>query len=253
MRAYALMKETLFRKFYICGVHLSWFAVYGTIFTQRVHNPEGFYRFLFGWGGFFLPLVLSAGVFGDDIASGRICVLATKPFWLGKLYIYRLLGLSIQGAVHFVITGILLLIIHGMTGIGYVDDLGLWLFSCWLLFNAWAAISTSLSVVVKGAYNFIFLLAFALFLASLDSILGWNDPDDTMTKVISALGTYACPPSTLLTRLVKGEYSEYSLIVGKYSAIKALACVAHSFVLTVLYSSVGILLLSSRQFSSSRE
>ena len=253
MRAYELMKETLSRKLYIYIVHLSWFATYGLFFTLRVQQEEAFHGILFIWGGFFLPLALSAGILGDDISSGRICVVATKPFWLGKLYIYRLLGLSVQAAVHFIITGGILLAIYGIIGIGNIDNLGSSLFSCWLLFNAWAAISTSLSVVVKRAYNFIFLLAVVLFLASLNSILGWNNPDDTMTKVISAFGKYVCPPFTLLTRMVEGEYSKYSLIVGKYSSIKAVACVTHTIVLTMFYSVVGILLLSRRQFTCSRE
>ena len=253
MRAYELMKETLSRKLYIYIVHLCWFVTYGLLFTLRVQAAEHFHRILFMWGGFFLPLVLSAGIFGDDISSGRICVLATKPFWLGKLYIYRLLGLSVQGAVHFVITGGILLIVHGITGLGYIDDLYSWLFSSWLLFNTWAAISTALSVVVKRAYNFIFLLAALLFFGLLNSTLGWNNPDDSMTKIISAFVKYVCPPFKLLTRMVEGEYSKYSLIVGKYSSIKAVACVVHTFVLTVSYSIVGILLLSRRQFTCSRE
>lgn len=253
MRAYELMKETLFRKLYIYIVHLSWFAIYGLFFTLRVQAEETFHGILFIWGGFFLPLALSAGIFGDDISSGRICVLATKPFWLGELYIYRLLGLSIQAAVHFVITGFLLLIIHHLTGLGYIDDLILWLFCSWLLFNTWAAISTSLSVVVKRAYNFIVLFGVILFLGFLNSILGLNNPDDTITKVISTLAKYVCPPFTLLTRMVEGEYSKYSLIVGKYSSIKAIACVMHTLVLTVFYSFFGVLLLSRRQFTCSRE
>jgi ABC-type transport system involved in multi-copper enzyme maturation permease subunit len=253
MRAYELMKETLSRKMYIYIVHLSWFAIYGLLFTLRVHEEESFHGVLFVFGGFFLPLALSAGIFGDDISSGRICVLATKPFWLGELYIYRLLGLSLQAAVHFVITGFILLIIHGITGLGYIDDLGSWLFSSWLLFNTWAAISTSVSVVIKRAYNFIFLLAVFIFLAFLNSTLGWNNPDDVITKVISALGKYVCPPFTLLTKMVKGEYSKYSLSVGKYSSIKAVACVTHTLVLTVFYSFFGVLLLSRRQFTCSQE
>jgi len=253
MRAYELMKETLSRKLYIYIVHLCWFASYGLFFTLRVQAENGFHGILFIWGGFFLPLALSAGIFGDDISSGRICVVATKPFWLGELYIYRLLGLSLQAAVHFVITGCILLIIHRITGIGNIDNLGLSLFACWLLFNSWAAISMSLSVVVKRAYNFVFLLGVFLFFGFLNSIMGWNNPDDTMTEVISAFVKYVCPPFALLIKMVEGEYSKYSLIVGKYSAIKAVACVTHTFVLTVFYSIVGVLLLSRRQFASSRE
>ena len=75
MRAYELMKETLSRKMYIYIVHLSWFAIYGLLFTLRVQEEESFHGVLFVFGGFFLPLALSAGIFGDDISSGRICVL----------------------------------------------------------------------------------------------------------------------------------------------------------------------------------
>ena len=253
MRAYELMKETFFRKMYIYIVHLSWFAIYGLFFVLLVRDEEDFHQILFIWGGFLLPLALSAGIFGDDISSGRVCVLATKPFWLGELYIYRLLGLSLQAAVHFIITGCFLLIIHRITGIGKIDDLGSWLFSCWLLFNTWAAISTSLSVVVKRAYNFVFLLAAFLFFGFLNSILGWSKPDDMMTEVISAFVKYVCPPFGMLTRMAEGEYAKYSLIIGKYSAIKAVACVTHTFVLTVFYGFVGVLLLNRRQFTCSRE
>ena len=252
MRAYELMKETFSRKMYIYIVHLSWFAIYG-LFMMLQPDEDDFYGILLIWGGFFLPLVLSAGIFGDDLSSGRISVLATKPFWLGELYIYRLLGLSVQAALHFVIVGGLLMITHRFTGIGNIDDLSSWLFSCWLLFNTWAAMSTSLSVVVKRAYNFVFLLAAFLFFGFLNSILGWNNPDDTMTEVVSAFVKYACPPFGMLTKMAEGEYAKYSLIVGKYSAIKAIACVTHALVLTVFYGILGVLVLERRQFTCSRE
>jgi hypothetical protein len=253
MRAYELMKETFFRKMYIYIVHMVWFAVYGIFLVLFNREEDDFYRIFFIWGGFFLPLVLSAGIFGDDLASGRICVLATRPFWLGELYIYRLLGLSGQAAAHFILAGCLLLIVHHFIGIGNTDNLGLWLLSSWLLFNAWAAISTSLSVVVKRAYNFIFLLAAFLFFGFLNSALSWYNPNDMMTDVIKAFVKYACPPFGFLTKLAQGEYSKHSLIVGQYSGIKAVACIIHSFVLTGLYSLAGVLVLSRRQFTCSQE
>ena len=253
MRAYELMKETFSRKMYIYIVHLIWLAAYGLFYMLLQPEEEDFFQILFILGGFFLPLVLSAGIFGDDISSGRISFLATKPFWLGELYIYRLLGLSVQAAVHFVIAGCLLLIIHRFTGFGKIENLSGWLFSCWLLFNTWAAISTSLSVVVKRAYNFVFLLAAFLFFGFLNSILGWNNPDDTITEVINAFVKYVCPPFGMLTRMAKGEYAKYSLIVGKYSAIKAVACVTHTIILTVFYGIFGVLILSRRQFTCSHE
>ena len=253
MRAYELMKETFFRKMYIYIVHLVWFAVYGLFLVLYAGEEDDFYRIFIIWGGFFLPLTLSAGIFGDDLASGRICVLATRPFWLGELYIYRLLGLSAQGAVHFVLAGGLVPIVHGFTGVGATDNLGSWLFSSWLLFNTWAALSTSLSVVVKRAYNFIFLLAAFLFFGFLNSTMSWYNPDDMITDIINAFVKYACPPFGMLTKMAQGEYSKYSLIVGQYSDIKAIACVTHSFVLTAFYGLVGVLVLSRRQFTCSQE
>jgi len=92
MRAYELIKETFCRKIYILIVHLSWLILYGAfwwLFLPRASELSEFGRFIFIWGGCFLALALSAGIFGDDISSGRICVLVTKPFWPGKLYIYR--------------------------------------------------------------------------------------------------------------------------------------------------------------------
>jgi predicted permease len=84
-------------------------------------------------------------------------------------------------------------------------------------------------------------------------MLSWNNPDDTMTEVISAFVKYVCPPFTLLTKMAQGEYSKYSLIVGQYSAIKAAACVMHSLFLTVVYGVIGAMILNRRQFSCSQE
>jgi len=74
-----------------------------------------------------------------------------------------------------------------------------------------------------------------------------------MAKVINVPGKYVCPPIGMLVKMAEGEYTEYGLIVSRYSAIKAVACVTHTFILTVLYSVVGVLLLSRRQLAGSRE
>ena len=90
MRAYELMKETFSRKMHIWIVHVVWLVLYACFWVLFLNEEEDvFGQYLFIWGGFLLPLALSAGIFGDDIASGRIRVLMTKPFWPGELYIYR--------------------------------------------------------------------------------------------------------------------------------------------------------------------
>lgn len=250
MKALELMKETLSRGIYIWIAHLSWFAIY--VVFLIVFDPRywGFQSFLFVWAGCLLPLVLSAGIFGNDIASGRICVLMTKPFWAGEFYIYRLLGLSLQAAVHLMLAGCGLMIIHSLTGLGNLDNLGLWLFSSWLLFNTWAAVSSSLSVVVSRAYNCLFLFIAIIAISVLVNILSYDHTDDFVTKVMKVLTKYAFPPFGLLTKLSKGEYGADSLVVGKYQLMKGIACTVHSFMLTLFYGTIGVIVLSKRQFSS---
>jgi hypothetical protein len=249
MKAYELMKETFCRKTYIWVMHLSSFAIYGIFLI--VFDPRNweFQKFLFSWAGCLLPLVLSAGIFGNDIASGRICVLMTKPFWAGELYIYRLLGLSLQAAAHLIVAGCGLSIFHRFTGIGNLDNLGLWLFSSWLLFNTWVAVSASLSVVLRRAYNCLFLFIAIITIRILLSILSYSHSGDTEAQVIKTLVKYANPPFEFLSMLGQGKYGEDALVVGKYNLMKSIACVVHCFMLTIFYSAIGILILNKRQFS----
>ena len=95
-------------------VHVIWLVLYGVFYWLFVPEMPEMGRLLFIWAGFFLALALSAGIFGDDIASGRICVLVTKPFWVGELYLYRLLGLSLQAAVHLLLAGGVILVVHAV-------------------------------------------------------------------------------------------------------------------------------------------
>ena len=249
MRAYELIKETFRRKTYILIIHLSWLIMYGIFWWLFLARASEFGRFIFLWGGCFLALALSAGIFGDDISSGRICVLVTKPFPSGELYIYRLLGLSLQAAVHFVLAWFVIFILHVLMGKGSMDNLGLWLFASWLLFNTCAALSTSLSVVVGRAYNALLLLVVFVTGFFVVSWLMNTTQQQAETGVLFSFIKYACPPFELLSKFASGEYGKYSLTVGRFSLTKSVACVVHSLILTVVYSIVGIVLLSRRQFS----
>jgi hypothetical protein len=250
MRALELMRETLSRGIYIWIAHFSWFAIYAIFLIVYDPRDWGFQSFLFVWAGCLLPLFLSAGIFGNDVASGRICVLMTKPFWAGELYIYRLLGLSLQAAIHLTIAGCGLMIIHSLTGLGNLDNLVLWLFASWLLFNTWAAVSSSLSVVISRAYNCLFLILAIISINILVNILKYDHSDDFITKVMKVLTKYVFPPFGILMKLSKGEYGEDSLVVGKYQLMKGLACTVHCFMLTLFYGTIGVLMLSKRQFFS---
>jgi hypothetical protein len=253
MRAYELIKETFCRKLYILIVHLCWLTLYGFHYWLRLPEASEFGRLIFLWGGFFLALALSAGIFGEDISSGRICVLVTKPFWPGELYIYRLLGLSLQAAVHFILAWFVIFILHITMRTGSMNGLGLWLFASWLLFNTFAALSTSLSIVVGRAYNVLLLLVVFAIVQLVVSWLMSSIQQHSETGVFFSFIKFACPPFELLNKFACGEYGKYSLTVGRFSLAKSAACVVHSLILTVVYSVVGIALLSRRQFSCGRD
>jgi hypothetical protein len=253
MRAYELMKETFFRRTYVWIVHASWLALYGLFWWLFLPDPAEFGRFILVWAGFFLPLALSAGIFGDDIASGRICVLVTKPFWPGELYIYRLLGLSLQAAVHLALAGGIIWMAHLVLRRGRIDDLGVWLLASWLLFNTCAALSTSLSVVVGRAFNSLLLLVMIVTGYFVVSLLKAYLGPQASTGTFMGFIRYPWPPFELLYKFAAGEYGKYSLTVGKYSVTKSVACVVHSLALTCVYSIIGILLLTRRQFSRVRD
>jgi len=244
MRAYELMRETFLRKTYIRILHTSWFATYGLLFLIPFPTEAwNWGSFLFVWSGCLLPLLLSAGIFGDDIASGRISALITKPLWPGTLYIYRLMGLSLQAVLHLGVSGCIILILHGATGRGSINNLGLWILSSWLIFNTWAAVSTSLSVVVRRAHNSMLLFVAIGFLYFFVSLLLTSFPKYPATVVFLGTLRYVCPPFELLFKLAN----------GKYNLIQSLTYVLHSLVLTVLYSIVGIIILSRRQFIFERD
>jgi hypothetical protein len=134
-----------------------------------------------------------------------------------------------------------------------MDNLGLWLFASWLLFNTCAALSTSLSVVVGRTYNALLLLVVFVTGFFVVSWLMVSTQQQAETGVLFSFIKFVCPPFELLSKFAGGEYGKYSLTVGRFSLAKSAACVVHSLILTVFYSIVGIVLLSRRQFSRMRD
>jgi len=253
MRAYELLKETLWRRRYIWIVHVVWLALYLMFWWLYYPDPEEFGGIVLVLGGFLLPLALSAGILGDDIASGRICVLLTKPLRPGTLFSYRLLGLSLQAAAHFLLVGVVIVLLHLVTRKGGTEGLALWLFLSWLLFNTWAALSTSLSVVVKRAHNSLLLLVASVTIGGAMSILIWNLRNYAAGDVLKGFLTYCFPPHGLLGDLGKGEYEEKNLALAGLHLPRTLVYTAHSLLLTVVYAGVGILIFRKKQFFSERE
>ena len=253
MRIWELMKETLWRREYLWIVHVVWLACYGGFWWLMLPDPEEFGRFLFLWGGLLLALALSAGILGDDIASGRITVLVTKPFWLGKLYVCRFLGLSAQGALHFALAWVLVLILHGITGKGTMTGVGRWLLSTWLLFNTFIALSTSLSVVVKRAHNSLLLFVATLTLSAVGSMLLYSLQGHVLESVVAGFCRYPFPPLEFLHHLGKGDYAGQTLTISHWQVATSVLCAAHSVLLTAIYGGIGIWLLTRREFLSQRE
>ena len=268
MRAYELIKETFLRKGFIRTVHISWLAIYGLLFL--IPLPRGAWQawpwglMLFYWSGCTLPLLISAGIIGDDIASGRISLIVTKPLWLGELYIYRFAGLSLQALVHLVIAGSMIFVLRTIVA-GNAEDLdrwiaefknmgmiqnrsniehfGLWILSTWLIFNCWAALSTTLSTIVKRAQNSIVLFASTGFVYFFVVITMQLFPKHIITKTTTAFIRYACPPVELL----------FNLANGKFSLMRSFSCVMHSVLLIAIYGIIGIIVLSTRQFECARD
>lgn len=239
MKTYELIMETFLRKRYIRILHMVWFATYTAIFLIPF-PPElwNWGAFVFGWSGCLLPLLLSAGIFGNDVASGRMSLLVTKPIRLGDLYLYRLLGLSLQAAVHLALVGALVFGVHHLTNRGSVRYLEAWLLASWLVFNTWAALSTSLSVIVKREHNAMLLFfGAAVTFAGLNS-LAYFLPDSRMTVLLQGVVRWACPPVELLA----------ALAMAKHTLVQSLGDVGHSLMLTVLYGAIGIILLGRREY-----
>jgi len=242
MRAYELLKETFCRKLYIWMVHISWLAFYALVYMLFRPDAERFGQLLWICSGCFLPLLLSAGVIGDDIASGRIRVLIAKPFWPGELYVYRLIGLSLQAAVHLFLAFVLLTVLPGLTGAKGVENLDSWLIAAWLLFIVWAALSTSLSVVVGRGYNSLFLFVALVFVFFAVDLLKLHTSQYRYAPAKTALDVlkYTCPPFGLLNKFALQECG----------LLESVAIAAHSLMLTLVYGGFGLLLLHKRQLPS---
>ena len=253
MRSYELLRETLWRRRYIWIVHVVWLALYVMFWWLYYPDPEEFGGVLFLSGGFLLPLALSAGIIGDDIASGRICVVLTRPLRPGTLFVYRLLGLSLQGAIHFLLGGIVILVLHVVTRKGSTEGLAFWLFLSWLLFNTWAALSTSSSVLLKRSHNSLLLLVAFVTIGGVLHILIWNLRNYAIGDVLKGILRYGFPPDGLLRDLGNGEFEEKNVTLAGLDLPRALVYTVHSLLLTVVYALPGILIFRKKQFLSERD
>ena len=245
MKAYALMTETFQRKTGIRIVHLAWLAAYPLMFLIPF-SPDTRWQwggFLFAWSGCFLPVSLSAGIFGDDIASGRMRMVMTEPIRPFELYLYRFLGLSLQAAAHLLSAGAVILLLHQLTNRGRTDHFAAWLLASWLIFNTWTALSASLSVVVGRQHNSMLVVLGALVAAFPLYMLLLFFEDHLGTRIYLGILRYAGPPIELLVRFGR----------GRDNLLQATGTIGHSLLLTGFYGAVGIVLLARREFKGATD
>lgn len=240
MAFFELMKETYTRRGYIRIVHICWILIYMVLFcfpfSQEVWQWG---PFLLIWSGCLLPILLSAGVFGDDIASGRIALIITKPIPTYFLFLCRACGLLVQSILHFVIVSSIIFVLHRLTNRGDASNLLSWTISSFLLSATWITLSTTLSVLVKREHNAIVLILATIGIFVLFSILMAFYPDELATKWITQVFKYIFPPVGILF-----ELSEQG-----FSYRQTLGVVLHLFGLLSVYSFLGIYFLSIKQFN----
>lgn len=236
MYAWELIKETVLRKSFIPVIHLVWFCLYLVLPLVSSSGDLVLGTLPFILAGLLLPAIVSVGIFGDDIASGRIAVLITKPLRFSRLYLWRLAGIVVQGALHLAVAGVLLLGVNRVLGYGSTAQLPLWLVLSLLLLAAVAALSTTISVVVKRDYNLIVLIGMLLLVAVFKvNLASVHSPAVTW---IRTLITYGLPSAEMLYRCgtPAGSFSE------------RLGAVLYVLALTCTYATVGVVLLKYREF-----
>ncbi len=240
MKALELMKETYSRKRYIRLVHISWVSLYLLLFLFPF--PPDFWNWgflIFCLSGAVLPVVLSAGIFGDDLASGRMSVLITRPVTPTEFFVYRLAGLGLQGTVHLAVSAAIVLVLHALLQRGSIYHFGLCLCAAWLLFHITAALSTALSVFVKRSFNSIILLLVAVLVYPLMVLLLSSARGHPMTEAILRTCKYLFPIEML-----------FWFMRGEYGFADRLGCIAYSLFYVVVCSAIGIGMLYRREYDS---
>ncbi|MGB9406781.1 MAG: hypothetical protein WCA89_04545 [Terracidiphilus sp.] len=240
MRSWELMKETLLRRRFVLILHMAWIAIYVFIFIPDLSEMH-WQPVLVGFSGFLLPLFISAGIFGDDVASGRMAMLITKPMRATELYLWRAAGLAGQGIVHFAIATVIIVVMHRLTGKSDMRYAAWTVIASFLLFCCCATLSATVSVVVKREFNSAILILGTPVVLVPFAVLMQNWPNYWLTHAFHYFLKYACPPLELIMSSAGDTFLTRFLI-----ALQAIG-------LTAVYAGIGTLLISARQFPQARE
>jgi len=246
---FEVLKETFLRRRFIPMLHVLYVGVYIMVFTIYYLLPSKSPQWglwLFVWSGCLFPVLLTAGLFGDDIASGRILQLLIKPISLGTLYLMRVLGVFIQCMIHLTVCYLMLFIMYLCTEQQATGHLGLWFLASVLISLTWLMLSASISTFMLREYNVVTVLIGSIVVFMLwqsasivASILDWP----TVSKVADGIMIYGVPPVGLLFRLG----------MQKYSTTGGLAVTLHAVAMAVMYAVFGIVILTHREFVRKRE
>lgn len=246
---YEVLKETFLRRRFIPMLHVLYVVVYIMVFTIYYLLPSKspqWELWLFGWSGCLFPVLLTAGLFGDDIASGRILQLLIKPISLGTLYLMRVLGVFIQCVIHLAVCFLMLFIMYLLTEQQAKGHIGLWFLASVLISLTWLMLSASISTFMLREYNVVVVLIGSIVVFMLwqsasivASIADWP----VISKAADGFMIYGVPPVGLLFRLG----------MQKYSTAGSLAVTLHAVTIAALYTVIGIVILTHREFIRKRE
>jgi ABC-type transport system involved in multi-copper enzyme maturation permease subunit len=241
MRAWELMKETFFRKNYIPAVHVLGALFYVLLGLLPIRHSLELGAFLFIFSGCVLPLILSQGIFGDDIASGCIRVVLTKPMSFATPYAWRVAGLCLQCCLQLAAGSIVLLVIHYMGNKGSVSHLLRFNGLSLLMFGCLATLSTTLSTFINGGRNSLVIIFGALVVVVLNKALA--EVSGHVAVGVKGIIKYAMPPAELLWTAGNTGPSGKDVLL--------LCC--HAAGLGLIYAAIGISILSRREFPCERE
>lgn len=246
-----IFKETLLRRRAIRRLHLAYPAVYAIVYialsavSSSADRPQ-WGLWLFAWSGCVFPVLLSVGLFGGDIASGRMMQLVTKPISWGTLYLLRVLGIYIQCAVHLSICYGSVFIADAWTNAAMAGSLGPWFLASLLIAPVWIALSATVSTFVSRDFNVavVFIGAIAVFmvLQSAD-VLAAIAGIPPMSKAVEKVGVYGMPSVVLL----------FKLATRPWTAPEGIIAVIHPVLMTAVYAWIGTGILNRREFARERE
>lgn len=246
-----IFKETLMRRSAIRRLHLGYLVVYAVVYASLSvaspsTNPPRWGMWLFVWSGCVFPVLLTMGIFGGDIASGRMMQLVTKPMSLRALFLWRCLGVYIQCVVHLSISYGFIFIAASRTNAHVAGDLGSWFLASLVIAPVWIALSATVSTCVSRDFNvavvFIGAIAIFMILQATDAFAAIMDMP-ALSRAVEVIGIYCLPSVVLLCKLG----------MRQSTGVETVLAVVHPVVITALCATIGIVILNHREFTRERD